>query len=265
MDWEHSACLARTNHDMRRWHGRCSTATTGSHRYSVDVPWLEKPPLYYWQAMLAYSAFGVSDSAARMPSAFDATCWSSSSISSSGSFVAEWRPMRALITASCAGIIGYARAASMDMPLTAAFAIGMLAWWAWRENGAKIYLAAFYMCAALGMLAKGPVAPFLAAACHLASLQAVTREWRLDPRTLWFPGVLLFCLVALPWYLAVQMRNPEFFREFILQHNLARFSSNLYHHPEPFWYYLPVVVARAGALGRFCLSIVCGIFACVVG
>lgn len=36
-------------------------------------PWLEKPPLYYWQAMLAYSIFGVSDWAARLPSALDAT------------------------------------------------------------------------------------------------------------------------------------------------------------------------------------------------
>jgi 4-amino-4-deoxy-L-arabinose transferase-like glycosyltransferase len=37
------------------------------------------------------------------------------------------------------------------------------------------------------------------------------------------------------------MRNPQFFREFILQHNLARFSSDLYHHRQPFWYYLPVM------------------------
>jgi 4-amino-4-deoxy-L-arabinose transferase-like glycosyltransferase len=36
------------------------------------------------------------------------------------------------------------------------------------------------------------------------------------------------------------MHNPQFFREFILQHNLARFSSDLYHHRQPFWYYLPV-------------------------
>ena len=36
-------------------------------------PWLEKPPLYYWQAMIAYSIFGVSDWAARLPSVFDAT------------------------------------------------------------------------------------------------------------------------------------------------------------------------------------------------
>ena len=36
-------------------------------------PWLEKPALYYWQTMLAYSVFGVSDWAARLPSAVDAT------------------------------------------------------------------------------------------------------------------------------------------------------------------------------------------------
>src|ERR1700748_2221258 len=36
-------------------------------------PWLEKPPLYYWQTMLAYRIFGVSDWAARFGSALDAT------------------------------------------------------------------------------------------------------------------------------------------------------------------------------------------------
>jgi 4-amino-4-deoxy-L-arabinose transferase-like glycosyltransferase len=65
-------------------------------------------------------------------------------------------------------------------------------------------------------------------------------EPRLILRTLWIPGILLFCAIGLPWYVAVQMRNPVFFHEFILEHNLARFSSNVYHHPEPFWYYLPV-------------------------
>jgi 4-amino-4-deoxy-L-arabinose transferase-like glycosyltransferase len=54
------------------------------------------------------------------------------------------------------------------------------------------------------------------------------------------PGIVVFLVIALPWYIAVQIRNPQFFRVFILQHNLARFGSNLYHHKEPFWYYLPV-------------------------
>ena len=125
------------------------------------------------------------------------------------------------------------------MALAAAFAIGMLAWWAWRESEKRIYLALFYFFMALGMLAKGPVAPFLAAAVIVLFAMAA-RELRLVVRTLWLPGILLFCAVALPWYLAVQMRNPQFFREFILQHNLARFSSDLYHHRQPFWYYLPV-------------------------
>jgi 4-amino-4-deoxy-L-arabinose transferase-like glycosyltransferase len=46
--------------------------------------------------------------------------------------------------------------------------------------------------------------------------------------------------VTLPWYAAVQWSNPEFFRFFILEHNLARFSQDVYHHRQPFWFYLPV-------------------------
>ena len=202
-------------------------------------PWLEKPPLYYWQAMLAFSVFGVSDVAARIPSAVDATLL----VIVVHLFFRRFRRGvevdAALITASCAGIVGYARAASMDMALTAAFSIGMLMWCAWRDRGKKIYLAAFYSCMALGMLAKGPVAPLLAALV-IVMFACVTREWRSIRNTIWLPGILLFCAIALPWYVAVQMRNPQFFREFILQHNFARFSTNLYHHPEPFWYYLPV-------------------------
>ncbi len=204
-------------------------------------PWLEKPPLYYWQAMLAYSAIGVTDVAARVPAAVDATLL----VVAVYLFFRKFRPGveadAALITASCAGVIGYAHAASMDMALVASFSMGMLSWWVWFEDGRKIYLSLFYGCMALGMLAKGPVAPFLAVAV-LALCALATREWRAVAKTLWLPGVFLFCAIALPWYVAVQVRNPQFFREFILQHNLARFSSNLYRHRQPFWYYLPVTL-----------------------
>jgi 4-amino-4-deoxy-L-arabinose transferase-like glycosyltransferase len=201
--------------------------------------WLEKPPLYYWQAMLAYAVFGVSDAAARVPAAIDATLLAIAVYLFFRRFRRGVEVDAALITASCAGMIGYARAASMDIALAAAFSIGMLAWWAWRETEKRTYLALFYISMALGMLAKGPVAPFLAAAVIVPFALAV-REYRLVLKTLWLPGVLLFCAIALPWYVAVQMRNPQFFREFILEHNLARFSSDLYHHRQPFWYYLPV-------------------------
>ncbi len=202
-------------------------------------PWLEKPPLYYWQAMFAYRIFGVSDWAARLPSALDATFLVLAVYFFLRRFRRGFELDGALIAASSAGIVGYARAASTDMPLAAAFTIGMLAWWAWHETEKKCYLAIFYVFMALGTLAKGPVAPFLAIAI-IAFYAAATRELRLVMKTLWLPGIALFCLVALPWYVAVQARNPEFFREFIVEHNLGRFSRNLYHHTEPFWYYLPV-------------------------
>lgn len=225
------AQVAREMLEHRDW----ITPTLAGHA------WLEKPPLYYWQAMLAYSVLGVNDVAARVPSALDATFL----VIAAYLFFRRSRSGlagdAALMIASCAAIVGYARAASTDMPLAASFGIGMLAWWAWRESEKKIYLALFYFFMALGMLAKGPVAPFLAALIiFFFALGTHESKWVL--KTIWLPGVTLFCSVALPWYIAVQIRNPQFFREFILEHNFARFATNLYHHPEPFWYYVPVIL-----------------------
>jgi 4-amino-4-deoxy-L-arabinose transferase-like glycosyltransferase len=225
------AQVAREMLERRDW----ITPTLGGHA------WLEKPPLYYWQAMLAYAIFGVSDAAARIPAAIDATLLVIGVYLFFRRFRRGVEVDAALITASCAGVIGYARAASMDVTLAATFGMGMLSWWAWRESGKRIYLALFYVFTALGMLAKGPVAPFLAAAVIMVFALGA-RESRLVLKTFWVPGILLFCAIALPWYFAVQIRNPQFFREFILEHNLARFSSDLYHHRQPFWYYLPITL-----------------------
>jgi 4-amino-4-deoxy-L-arabinose transferase-like glycosyltransferase len=202
-------------------------------------PWLEKPALYYWQAMLSFRVAGVSDQTARLPAAFDAALL----IAVIYWFLRRFRPGSeldgALITASCAGVIGFARAAATDMPLAAAFSIALLAWYAWYESRRHIYLAAFYIALALGTLAKGPVAPALSAVIIFLFV-AVKRDWRAIPRTLWIPGIAVYLVVMLPWYIAVQLRNPEFFRFFILEHNLARFSLDVYHHHQPFWFYLPV-------------------------
>ena len=204
-------------------------------------PWLEKPALYYWQTMLAYSVFGVSDWAARLPSAVDATLM----VVAIYLFLRRFRPGfqldGALMAASASGVIGFARAASMDMPLAATFIIAMLAWYAWYESASRRYLALFYTFLGLAMLAKGPVAPFLGAAIVVIFASA-KGDYRLTVRTCWVPGIALFLLTTLPWYAAVQLRNPEFFRVFILEHNLQRFGKDLYHHTQPFWYYLPVIL-----------------------
>jgi 4-amino-4-deoxy-L-arabinose transferase-like glycosyltransferase len=223
------AQIAREMLEHRDW----ITPTLGGR------PWLEKPPLYYWQAMLAYVVFGVSDWAARLPSAIDATLI----VLGVYLFLQRLRAGAhldgALMTASAAGIVGFARAASTDMPLAATFTLALLAWYAWWETSRKLWLAGFYVFLAFATLAKGPVAPFLAGA--IVFLFAVfAKDSRIVLKTIWIPGLILFFLIALPWYVEVQIHNPEFFHAFILEQNLARFGTNLYHHKQPFWYFIPV-------------------------
>lgn len=205
------------------------------------APWLEKPPLYYWEAMVAYKVFGVHDWAARIPSAFDAAAMAFAVYW----FLRRFRPGFALDGAlaltSCAAVVGFARAASTDMPLAATLTIAMMAWFAWFESGSRAFLTVFYIFLAFAMLAKGPVAPFLAI-LMVGIFAATQRSWQVVWKTLWTPGILLGCAVTLPWYVLVQIRNPQFFRVFILEHNLARFGTNVFHHPEPFWYYVPVTL-----------------------
>ena len=215
------------------------------HEWVVPIlygkAWLEKPILYYWQAMVSYGIFGVSDWAARLPVAFDATVMVFAAYLFVRRFLQGVQLDAALVLASMAGVIGFGRAASTDMPLAAAFTVAMLGWLGWHETGAAKWLATFYVFLGLGTLAKGPVAPFLAAAI-IGIYALIRRDLHIIVRTLQAPGIFLYLAVVLPWYIAVQVRVPEFFRIFILEHNLARYGSDLYRHHQPFWYYVPVLL-----------------------
>jgi 4-amino-4-deoxy-L-arabinose transferase-like glycosyltransferase len=212
--------------------------------------WFEKPALYYWRAMFAYettnrflppSRWGVYDWAARVPSATFAL----GMITIIFFHMRRFRPGAqldaAIITASCAAVIGFARGASTDMQIAAPFTVAMLGWYAWYETRRKIWLIDLYVFLAIATLAKGPVAVFLAGIIVLVFCY-VRKDLRSAFRTLWPPGIVLFLLIALPWYILVQTRNPKFFYVFILQHNLARFSSDVFQHAKPWWFYLPVLM-----------------------
>ena len=203
--------------------------------------WLEKPPLFYWQAMLAYAVFGVSDWAARLPGALDAMLL----VMGVYFFLRRLHPGfaldGALMAASTAAVVGFAHAASTDMPLAATFTLAMLSWYLWWKTSRRFELALFYIFLALAVLAKGPVAPLLAGVV-IVLFALAAHDSRILLRALWIPGMVLFALLALPWYVAIQVRRPEFFRVFILEHNLERFSTNLYHHDQPFWFFAPVLL-----------------------
>ena len=120
-------------------------------------PWLEKPPLYYWCAMLAYKGAGVvSDSAARLPSAILSSLMVFFIYAWARRFRRGMQLDAALITAAAAMVIGFGRSASTDMPLTAMFTAAMLCWYGWYSTEDRGWLLGFYLFIGLGTLAKGP-------------------------------------------------------------------------------------------------------------
>ena len=138
----------------------------------------------------------------------------------------------------------YGRAASMDMLLAATVTtgIGLLGLSALGIAGRLAVPAAF---AAIGLatLAKGPLGlllPGLVAAGYLL----VARDGRFL-RALVSPlGIALFLLVAGPWYVAIlRDQGRHFVDVFLLNHNVARFTSTIHNHPGPPVYYVPVILA----------------------
>ena len=209
--------------------------------YLYGHPWLEKPALYYWRAMFVFQDFGVHDWSARLPS----TSFAFFMVALIYLHMRRFRPGghldAALITVSCAGIIGFSRGASTDMQMAAPLAIGLLGWYAWYETDSKFWLFDIYFFTGVATLAKGPVAPFLAIVI-VAAFAFLRREWSILRRSFWWPGVVLYFAMVLPWFIAVQYQNPTFFREFFLEHNLERFATDRYQHVQPVWYYLVVVI-----------------------
>jgi 4-amino-4-deoxy-L-arabinose transferase-like glycosyltransferase len=209
--------------------------------YLYGHPWLEKPALYYWRAMFTFQDFGVHDWSARLPSTSFAFVMAALIYLHMRRFRRGGHLDAALITVACAGIIGFARGASTDMQMAAPLAIGLLGWYAWYETGSKFWLFDIYFFTGVATLAKGPVAPLLAFLI-IAAFAFLRREWGIILRSFWWPGVVLYFAMVLPWFIAVQIQNPTFFREFFLEHNLERFATDRYQHVQPFWYYLVVVV-----------------------
>lgn len=208
------------------------------------APWLEKPALLYWKMMNSYSLFGVSDWAARLPAAFHATVLVLGIFFFMRRFRFASELDAAMIAASSAGMIGFGRGASTDMLISAPFALAMMSWWTWHQTSKKLWLMIFYGLLGVGALAKGPVAPALAVLV-VGAYAVLRRDGKIFLRSLSAPGFVLFFAIVLPWFVAVQVKVPQFFRVFFVEHNLERFGTNLYQHSQPFWYYIPVFLLAA--------------------
>ncbi len=208
-------------------------------------PWFEKPVLYYWAAAAAFRLFGVTEFAARLPSAAAAVL---------ATFAIAWAALRAyglyaaqlsiLILPSTIAAIAFARAATPDMLFAALLTAAAAAAAAMLEktratNAARIAFGAFLGAATL---AKGPAAVILAAGAIVLWTLA-SRAWYASLRFLHPLSVASFFVVALPWYLLCAARNPQFLRVFILEHNFERYLTPVFQHPQPFWFFGLIILA----------------------
>jgi 4-amino-4-deoxy-L-arabinose transferase-like glycosyltransferase len=55
----------------------------------------------------------------------------------------------------------------------------------------------------------------------------------------WFKGFAVYLLIVAPWYVAILKKHGyQFFKDFIIFHNIHRFTSKVPGHPTEWWYYL---------------------------
>lgn len=228
--------------------GDLVTPTLGGHT------WFEKPALVYWLMMAAYRAFGVSEFAARAGSALSGVLtallvgWAARRAEfESGERLRGFGFTCAAVAASSAGLLVFARAASFDAVLTATVTAALACFYLSEverdERGRRRLLAGFYACVGLSLLAKGMVGVVVP-----AGVVAVYFLLRRRPPVrlgVWW-GALLCLAVAATWYAPVFARHGRvFFDEFIVQHHFARYVSDKYHHAQPFYFYLPVMLLLA--------------------
>jgi 4-amino-4-deoxy-L-arabinose transferase-like glycosyltransferase len=132
----------------------------------------------------------------------------------------------------------------MDMLLaaTVTLAVGLAGLRALGIAG-RVAVVAAAAAAGLATLAKGPLG-LLLPALVLGGYVLAAREWRFLRELGSPPAIAAFLLVAAPWYAAIlRDQGRHFVDVFILNHNVERFTSTVHHHPGPFWYYLPVLLA----------------------
>ncbi|HEX8501000.1 MAG TPA: glycosyltransferase family 39 protein [Pyrinomonadaceae bacterium] len=230
--------------------------------------WFEKPALLYWMTGVAYRLFGVTEFAARAGSALSGVLtvlfagWAARRAEyESGEGLRGLGVTCAAVVASTLGLMVFARASSFDTLLTTTVTGALACFYCSeveRGAGRKTWLVGFYLFVGASLLAKGLVGVVIPSGVVVVYF-VLRRRWPglLRLGVLW--GAPLALLAAATWYGPVTARHGHaFVDEFFVQHHFARYVSNRFHHPQPFWFYVPVLLGLALPWTFFLLGGVAG-------
>ena len=210
------------------------------------LPFFHKPPLLYWITAASLDVLGLNQLAAR------AAPWLGATVAAFATwlFVRRWvsadagrRALLVLLTQPLF-FIG-AQFANLDMLVAGCitvtiFALAHAALCLERGLPWRRVLAAAWFFAALGLLAKGLIGVVLPAMVVGLWLIAERRP-RTILRLFWLPGIVLFAVVAAPWFVAMQLRFPEFLHYFFVVQHFERFSGGGFNNAQPWWFYVAVL------------------------
>jgi len=211
------------------------------------LPFLHKPPLFYWLSALSMEIFGPYPWAARLPSWLAATGTACLLFA----FLRRWSESRAavaglVILVTCPGWFGGAQFANHDMLVAGCISAAILLTahaFLSRERGQpyRACLLGGFACAALGVLTKGLIGVVLPVL--VLSIWAVVSGRRPALGLLLRPaGLILFAAIVLPWFVAMQMRYADFFDYAFLHQQLDRFATRNFNNARPWWFYVPVII-----------------------
>jgi 4-amino-4-deoxy-L-arabinose transferase-like glycosyltransferase len=109
-----------------------------------------------------------------------------------------------------------------------------------RKSGR--WMLAAWAALALAVLSKGLIGLVLPGAALVLYI-LIERDWRLAGRLHLVPGVSLFLLITVPWFVAVSLANPEFARFFFIHEHLERFLTKAHGRYQAPYYFIPVLLA----------------------
>ncbi|MFO1425814.1 MAG: phospholipid carrier-dependent glycosyltransferase [Steroidobacteraceae bacterium] len=104
----------------------------------------------------------------------------------------------------------------------------------------RAWMLAAWAGLALAVLSKGIVAIVLTGGA-LALYMIAERDFGVLKRMHFAAGLALFLAIAAPWFMVVQLRNPEFAGFFFVHEHFARFLTKV-HRRTGRWYFLPILL-----------------------
>ncbi len=210
-----------------------------------SLTYLDKPVVYFWLVAASFRVAGVSEFAARVPSALMAL----------GTLILTWLMARkmfgdaaglraGIIWATMPLVIIFSRTVIFDMTLTFLITLAMFAYWVASTSGFRRPWLDVVMFAACGVatITKGPVG-FLLPLLSIVAYHALGGRFRELKRLRWSVGVAALLAAALPWFIAVSLRNPDFPRYALWDESLHRFATGQAHRGGSIFYYIPVFLA----------------------